>query len=140
MKKCLLFMTIAALSLFVLVGCGNADTAGTQARTDLTADHVRGLYSGMVRNDVEDLLGTSDKSLAEHESIEVYSLSDGTTALLRYRDDQRMLKAALVVSLLIFIVFNIIIGNVVGTVADFIVAVTTTVDLWRTREKKEEKV
>ena len=88
MKKCLLFMTIAALSLFVLVGCGNADTAGTQARTDLTADHVRGLYSGMVRNDVEDLLGTSDKSLAEHESIEVYSLSDGTTALLRYRDDQ----------------------------------------------------
>ena len=28
------------------------------------------------------------KSLAEHESIEVYSLSDGTTALLRYRDDQ----------------------------------------------------
>ena len=41
MKKCLLFMAIAALSLFVLVGCGNADTAGTQARTDLTADHVR---------------------------------------------------------------------------------------------------
>ena len=61
-------------------------------------------------------------------------------AVFRYRDNQRMLKAALVVSLLIFIVFNIIIGNVVGTVADFIVAVTTTVDLWRTREKKEEKV
>ena len=60
-------------------------------------------------------------------------------AVFRYRDNQRMLKAALVVSLLIFIVFNIIIGNVVGTVADFIVAVTTTVDLWRTREKKEEK-
>ena len=61
-------------------------------------------------------------------------------AVFRYRDNQRMLKAALVVSLLIFIVFNIIIGNVVGTVADFIVAVTTTVDLWRTREKKEKKV
>ena len=61
-------------------------------------------------------------------------------AVFRYRDNQRMLKAALVVSLMIFIVFNIIIGNVVGTVADFIVAVTTTVDLWRTREKKEEKV
>lgn len=46
MKKCLLFMTTAPPHLFVLVGCGNADTAGTQARTDLTADHVRGLYSG----------------------------------------------------------------------------------------------
>ena len=88
MKKCLLFKIIAALSVFVLVVCGNADTAGTQARNDFSEDHVRGLYSGMVRNDVEDLLGTSDKSLAEHESIEVYSLSDGTTALLRYRDDQ----------------------------------------------------
>ena len=47
-------------------------------------------------------------------------------AVFRYRDNQRMLKAALVVSLIIFIIFNVIIGNIVGTVAD----------LWRTREKK----
>ena len=57
-------------------------------------------------------------------------------AVFRYRDDQRMLKAALVVSLLIFIVFNVIIGNYVGVVADSVVVVTTVVDLWRTREKK----
>lgn len=57
-------------------------------------------------------------------------------AVFRFRDDQRMLKAALVVSLLIFIVFNIIIGNIVGTVADSVVVVTTLADLWRTREKK----
>lgn len=82
------FITVSALSLFMLTGCARADKAGTQARTDLTAEHVRGLYSGMVRNDVEDLLGTSDKSLAEHESVEVYNLADGTTAVLRYRDDQ----------------------------------------------------
>ena len=36
---------------------------------------------------MEDLLGTGDKSLADHEKIDVYSLSDGTTAVLRYRDD-----------------------------------------------------
>ena len=48
----------------------------------------RGPRLVQLAHDVEDLLGTSDKSLAEHESIEVYSLSDGTTALLRYRDDQ----------------------------------------------------
>lgn len=83
-----LWIAISALSLFALIGCTSADKAAAQARTDLTADHVRGLYSGMVRNDVEDLLGTSDKSLAEHESVEVYSLADGTTAVLRYRDDQ----------------------------------------------------
>ena len=42
------------------------------------------------------------------------------------------------VSLLIFIVFNVIIGNVVGTVADSVVVVTTVAELWRTREKKPE--
>ena len=88
--KTSLFLASALSSVLLLTGCGNADTAGTQARSDLTADHVRGLYSGMNRNDIEDLLGTSDKSLAEHESIEVYSLSDGTTAVLRYRDDTLM--------------------------------------------------
>ena len=41
----------------------------------------------MARKDVEDLLGTGDKSLADHEKIDVYSLSDGSTAVLRYRDD-----------------------------------------------------
>ena len=61
-------------------------------------------------------------------------------AVFRYRDNQRMLKAALVVSLLIFIVFNIIIGNIVGTVADSVVVITTLADLWRTREKKEKTV
>ena len=57
-------------------------------------------------------------------------------AVFRFRDNERMLKAALVVSLLIFAVFNVIIGNVVGTVADTVVAATTVADLWRTREKK----
>ena len=69
--KTSLFWAAALVSVLLLTGCGNADTAGTQARSDLTSDHVRGLYSGMNRNDIEDLLGTSDKSLAEHESIEV---------------------------------------------------------------------
>ena len=57
-------------------------------------------------------------------------------AVFRFRDNERMLKAALVVSLMIFVVFNLIIGNYVGAVADSVVVVTTLVDLWRTREKK----
>ena len=58
-------------------------------------------------------------------------------AVFRFRDNQRMLKVALIVSLLIFIAFNLVIGNIVGTVADSVVIVTTLIDLWRTREKKE---
>ena len=57
-------------------------------------------------------------------------------AVFRFRDNQRMLKVALIVSLLIFIAFNLVIGNIVGTVADSVVVVTTLMDLWRTREKK----
>lgn len=85
-----LFWILTLCTSFLLTGCGNEDTAGTQARTDLTSDHVRGLYSGMLRNDIEDLLGTSDKSLGEKESVEVYGLSDGSTAILRYSDDKLM--------------------------------------------------
>ena len=59
-------------------------------------------------------------------------------AVFRFRDDERKLKAALVVSLMIFVVFNLIIGNYVGAVADTVVAVTTVMNLWRTREKKAE--
>ena len=59
-------------------------------------------------------------------------------AVFRFRDNQRMLKVALIVSLAIFIVFNAVIGNFVGVVTDSVVIVTTLVDLWRTRAKKEE--
>ena len=59
-------------------------------------------------------------------------------AVFRYRDDQRMLKIALIVSLIIFIAFNVVIGNIVGVVADSVVIVTTLADLWRTREKKDK--
>ena len=86
-RRTYLLCILSLLAAFLMTGCSSADKAGTQARTDLTADHVRGLYSGMARKDVEDLLGTGDKSLTDHEKIDVYSLSDGSTAVLRYRDD-----------------------------------------------------
>lgn len=82
-RRTYLLCIFSLLAAFLMTGCSSADKAGTQARTDLTADHVRGLYSGMARKDVEDLLGTGDKSLADHEKIDVYSLSDGSTAVLR---------------------------------------------------------
>lgn len=89
-RKKHLIIFFSLLTALLLTGCASSDKTGTQARTDLTSDHVRGLYSGMARKDIEDLLGSGDKSLADHEDIDVYSLSDGTTAILRYRDDTLM--------------------------------------------------
>lgn len=56
-----LFWVLSLFTVLLITGCSSADKAGTQARTDLTSDHVRGLYSGMARKDVEDLLGTAIK-------------------------------------------------------------------------------
>jgi len=86
MKKLLLTLCIT-LCIFTLLGCSNSTDTSAQSRTDLTADHFRGLTSDMTRKDVEDLIGTHDANLASKESIAVYSLSDGTTAILRYVDD-----------------------------------------------------
>ena len=81
-SKCLLgIFTLCTLCL--LTACGKGNTTSTQARSDLTVDHIRGLYSGMMRQDIEDLLGTSDSSLGAKETIEVYGLADGSTAVLR---------------------------------------------------------
>ncbi len=86
MKKLLLTLCIA-LCISLLFGCSTTSEPSAQSRTDLTADHFRGLTSDMARKDVEDLIGTHDANLASKESIAVYSLADGTTAVLRYVDD-----------------------------------------------------
>ena len=60
----------------------------------MTEEHIRGLYADMKRSDVEDLLGKSDSALAQKESFEMYSLADGTVAVLRYAGDK--LQSALI--------------------------------------------
>lgn len=77
------FMTTAA----ILCAC-STNTVSKQTRTDLTGEHFNGLYADMKRSDVEDLIGKSDSALAKNESVEMYSLADGTTALLRYAGDK----------------------------------------------------
>lgn len=87
-QKARIFLVCAILALTaVLYGCSNKETSA-QTRSDLTSEHVRGLYADMKRSDVEDLLGKSDSALAEKESFEMYSLADGTVAVLRYAGDK----------------------------------------------------
>ncbi len=86
MKKLLLTLCIT-LCISMLYGCSTGTEPSAQSRTDLTAEHFRGLTSDMSRKDVEDLIGTHDANLASKESLAVYSLSDGSTAVLRYVDD-----------------------------------------------------
>lgn len=86
MKKLVLMGMISILALNLLA-CSSSDKASSQTRTDLTEEHFNGLTANMKRSDVEDLVGTHDSSLSERESLAVYSLSDGRTAILRYVDD-----------------------------------------------------
>lgn len=86
MKKTLIAMGLM-ICLASLTACHASGETSAQSRTDLTADHIRGLSADMKRKDVEDLLGQDDDNLASKEDLDVYSLSDGTTAVLRYVDD-----------------------------------------------------
>ncbi len=78
----------AILLALALTACSSGDTSSSQTRNDLTAEHFKGLTSGMARKDVEDLVGAGDESLGKHESLQTYGLADGTTAILRYWDDK----------------------------------------------------
>lgn len=86
MKHTKLFILIGTLSL-LLCACSSTPTS-KQTRNDLTSEHFNGLSADMHRSDVEDLVGKSDSALAENESFEMYSLADGSVALLRYAGDK----------------------------------------------------
>lgn len=86
MKKLVLSACIL-LCMTMLFGCSSGGETSAQSRTDLTGDHIRGLSVDMKRKDVEDLIGQDDDNLAQKEDIDIYSLSDGSTAVLRYVDD-----------------------------------------------------
>ena len=86
MKK-LIFCLCLTMALSSLTACSKPSTSAVQTRNDLTREHFEGLTSGMKRNDVIDLIGENDEALASKEDFDVYSLSDGTTAVHRYQDD-----------------------------------------------------
>lgn len=93
-QKTRIILAAAILSLTALLyGCSSKEPSA-QTRSDLTEEHIRGLYADMKRSDVEDLLGKSDSALAQKESFEMYSLADGTVAVLRYAGDK--LQSALI--------------------------------------------
>lgn len=85
MKK-ILYLCCGVL-MIVLMGCSKPSSSAVQTRNDLTREHLAGLTSGMKRTDVIDLIGENDEALASKEDFDVYTLADGSTAVLRYKDD-----------------------------------------------------
>lgn len=60
-----------------------------------------------------------------------------TLAIFRFMDRERLLKLAFLISTASFLVFNIVILNIVGAVSDSVVIVTTVVVLCRGMKKSE---
>lgn len=58
-----------------------------------------------------------------------------TVCVFRFKDEERKLKIAFFVSMMLFVVFNAVILNFVGAVMDFAVAATTAVNLIRNRKE-----
>ena len=60
-----------------------------------------------------------------------------TLVIFRFMDRERLLKLAFLISTASFLVFNIVILNIVGAVSDSVVIVTTVVVLCRGMKKSE---
>lgn len=86
MKKMILSLCVTGM-MAAITACSNPSSSAVQTRNDLSREHLAGLSSGMKRSDVIDLIGENDEALASKEDFDIYSLADGTTAVLRYQDD-----------------------------------------------------
>ena len=60
-------------------------------------------------------------------------------AVFTFKDNERLLKAAFIVNAVLYSVFNIIIRNYVGAVANAVVIVTTGISLIKDAKKREEQ-
>ena len=59
-------------------------------------------------------------------------------AVFRFQDNEAALKAAMLLSVLMFTVFNVAILNIVGAVANFGLAVVTAIFLVKAYKRKKE--
>jgi hypothetical protein len=62
-----------------------------------------------------------------------------TLAVFRFKDNEMALKCAFIVNSLMFIVFNFVISNYVGTVTNTVVTITTAVSLIRGHRNKNKE-
>ena len=58
-----------------------------------------------------------------------------SAAVFRFRDQERRLKYAFILNMVMYVVFSFAIMNYVGAVASIVVAVTTAISLFRERRK-----
>ena len=59
-------------------------------------------------------------------------------AVFKFRDNEKALKIAFIINMLLFVVFSVAIQNYVGTVGNLVVAITTAVALYRESKKSAD--
>ena len=58
-------------------------------------------------------------------------------AVFRFKNREKALKIAFIVNMLMYSVFNLVIRNYVGAIANYVVVATTAISLLRERKKQE---
>lgn len=71
--------------------------------------------------------------------LPIVSNLEYSIAVFRFREKGRALKLALIVNMLLFSVFNFVIRNYVGAIANIVVALTAAVALLRERKEQKEE-
>ncbi len=81
-------------------------------------------------------LGLLFNNLGAAGLLPVIANLEYSLAIFRFREDQRSLKLAFLVCVLLYTVFNVIILNIVGAVSNVVVLITTTAFLIRDSRKQ----
>ena len=100
---------------------------------------IRGVQSKVVEWSLVGIafvLGVVFNNLGVIGWLPVIANLEYSLAIFRFREDQRSLKLAFLVCVLLYTVFNVIILNIVGAVSNVVVLITTTAFLIRDSRKQ----
>ena len=69
--------------------------------------------------------------------LPIVSNLEYSIAVFRFKNREKALKIAFIVNMLLYSVFNLVIRNYVGAIANYVVVATTAISLLRERKKQE---
>lgn len=82
------------------------------------------------------VLGVAFNNLGVPGLLPVIANLEYSLAVLRFKTDERALKTAFLINVILFTFFNGFICNIVGVLANAFVGVTTAAYLWRSRPQR----
>ena len=137
----ILSQLIYGFGAFVLGGYSSTAQNFVSILRNLVA--IRGISSRLIEGILMVLgvvLGIACNNLGLLGLLPVAASFQYTVAIFRFKDDPRLLKISLIISSLMFALFNGALFNIAGLLTNSVVAVVTAADLIRSKRDSREEI